>query len=441
MDKQWLFLTIILDVYPFIFLQYLPFRKKLKFGYGRTFFVCSLFLCIQFLGFVWLTEQPFYTLTHMLLYRCGLLVTLYLFTLLFVKDNFYKVLFVFSLTAPYVVTVICLGSFLGHLFHQPDAPPYMFSSLFRIGIILLSFPIFYQLEKRYLIPAMDTPDNSIWSYAAPIPVTFSVISLFFVRSNYETHGVPVTEVFGMLCIFVGCIFTCFFLLKALQQSQEKAQLAEQARQSNRLLLLQREQYTKLTKTIADTKVARHDLRHHLSVLHTLINQKDYNELSAYITKYTASLPLDSEISVCDNYAANSIATYYLSLAKAQGIDMDVLFHIDQAVSIDDIDLCIILGNCLENAVEGCQTIDLGKRYIKARALTKSGQLYITIDNRFDGITLKSGDTLISRKRNDNSPGIGLLSVCSVIARGNGQIKTKQKDDVFMVSICLPIATP
>lgn len=91
MESFWMFLTIALDVYPFIFLQYMPFKNRLKIGYKKTMIICSGVLCIQFLGFVWLSNQPYYTLTIMLLYRCASLISLCILTLLFVRDNYFKV--------------------------------------------------------------------------------------------------------------------------------------------------------------------------------------------------------------------------------------------------------------------------------------------------------------------------------------------------------------
>lgn len=438
MNDLWLFLTIMLDAYPFIFLQYLPFRNKLKIGYPSTMLACATALFLQFLGFLWLTSQPSCTLTMMLLYRCSLMITLCLLTVFFVRDNFYKEFFVFGLMAPYVVITIVSGSFMAQLLQWESASPYMASVICRMVVIALSFPPLYFLAKRYLVLAMAVQDNSIWRYAFPMPMMFSLVSLLYVNKDYEQQKVPITELLGMLSVFLGCIFTCFFLLKALGQAKEKAELTEQSRQSHQLLLLQQEQYALIAKHIDEAKAARHDLRHHLSVITSFIHDGKIKELADYVAIYSSSLPIDTELTICENYAVDSIVSHYVTQARAQGIHTTVALDVPASERFSDIDLCVILGNCLENAIEGSLMAPEGERFIHVMAKPISGLLTLTIDNSFDGVCEKNSGRYLSRKRNYDTEGVGLVSVGAIVKAAEGILQVEQKQNVFMVSITLPI---
>lgn len=438
MNKLWMFFTILLDVYPFWFLQYLPFRDKLKIGYKKTMLYSAVVLMFQFLGFVWLTLQPFCNLDLMLIYRCCLLITLCLLTVFFVRDNFFKVYFVFGLMTPYVVLTIVTGSFLAHLLPLENAPLYMASVLCRMVVIALIFPPLYLLAKQHLVPAMAVQDNSIWQYAFPVPVMFSLVSLLYVDKDYETQVVPITELLGMFAVFLGCIFTCFFLLKALQQAKEKAELAQSERMSHQMLCVQQDQYKLIVGNIESARTARHDLRHFLSAATRFIENKQYDKLAEFISSFMEPLAQETELTICENYAVNSIAGYYIRLAKTTGIDVSFAFAIHEGIPVSDIDLCVIVGNAIENAIEACRCMVEGKQFIHVYAKVIEDNISFTCDNSFDGAVQMSGEDYLSRKRDGREKGIGLSSIATVVKKHNGQMRVEHTEDTFMVSVLLPL---
>jgi hypothetical protein len=63
---------------------------------------------------------------------------------------------------------------------------------------------------------------------------------------------------------------------------------------------------------------------------------------------------DAPLILCENPAVNALLQHYVSLAKAKNIMVSVNLQVPQKISISDVDLCIIFGNCLENVLEACQ---------------------------------------------------------------------------------------
>ncbi len=436
MERFWLFLNIALDVYPFIFLQYLPFKSKLKLGYKKTMLVCAIVMLVHFLGFVWLARQPYYTGGVMLAYRFMSLAFLLALTAIFMRGSFAQAFFVFGLMAPYVIFTITAGSYVSFYLRSATSPPTMVTSLCRLAIIAASFPVAYCLVQKHLVPAMRIGNNRMWWYALPVPAIFTLVSLFFVSTDYEEKGVTLPVLLGMLFILLGCCFACYFLLKALRQLQEKTELEARERQGRQLLAVQQEQYARLAKNIESTKLARHDLRHHLHAIAGFLHNQQYKELEDYVKSYENTLQDKQVLTVSNHPAVNSVASHYLLLAEEKGVEVSFHLPLASAVHVEDIDLCVLVGNAMENAMEACENVEPGQRFIRVRAEVLGDKISFICDNSFDGILLREGEELLSRKRGGAEKGTGLSSIMAVAQKYGGMVKTDVTADTFMLSVLL-----
>lgn len=433
MQKLWLFLTIALDIFPFIFLQFLAVKTRLKTSYAKTILIGTTVLIPIFVGFVLFAEAVNYSLYHTTVYRLCLFAVMILFTLIFVRKNYAKSLFVFSLIFPYDAFVLVVGIYLSRFFMPSGAPLFMYSAMMRLFLALLTFPFMLHFFKKQLIPIMNVQDDSIWKYAWPIPATLTLASALYINPYYESVGVSVTEVLVRIVILFSTLAVCILLFKVLKKTQEKA---ETEGRSLLLLNLQAEQYEKLAKNIQATKAAKHDLRHQLSVISNLCKTKEYQKLNEYVDELFGDMPLDIPILVCDHFAVNAIAAHYIALAREQEIDILFDISIDRGIQIGNTDLCIIIGNCLENAIEACASIPPEERFIKAKAKQFHNTLSITFDNSFDGTIKKTKRTYLSKKREFQVEGVGISSVQAVVKKYGGQLEIEEKDKVFRVSILL-----
>jgi len=200
------------------------------------------------------------------------------------------------------------------------------------------------------------------------------------------------------------------------------------------LEVQSEHYRMLQSHISEVKKARHDLRHHLSAFQSYINTGETDKLEKYISEYKASLPDDTIMNYCENYAVNSVLIHYISMARNADIKVEIHTELPEKISISDSDLCIVFGNCIENAIEACRRVD-GEKFIKINSMVTGNMLTIVIDNNFDGELTKKGDGFVSKK---HGGGIGVPSVKSVIRKHNGNARFEAKDGVFAASLMLQI---
>jgi sensor histidine kinase regulating citrate/malate metabolism len=114
----------------------------------------------------------------------------------------------------------------------------------------------------------------------------------------------------------------------------------------------------------------------------------------------------------------------------------VRVELPKIINISDTDLCIIFGNCIENAIEACRRIK-SEKFIKIKSKTINKILSITIDNSFDGSIKKAAGNYLSLKR--EGEGIGISSVKSVVRKYGESAQFDVKGNIFQVAIILPLS--
>ena len=208
-------------------------------------------------------------------------------------------------------------------------------------------------------------------------------------------------------------------------------MAEMERQ----LSLQRQQYQRLAENDEVIKAQRHDLRHQLTVLRSL--SADEKKLNEYIDRLIEKIPSGEGIRLCENYAVNAVAAYYYEVAQQSGIEPDVSLIVPMELDADvESDLCVVVGNLMENAVEACVRMESGRRFIHVGSELQYGILTITVDNSFAGAVQKRDGAFLSSKR--EGEGMGISSVAMVAKRHDGNARFVSKDRVFQASVYLKV---
>lgn len=251
--------------------------------------------------------------------------------------------------------------------------PYQTDVVVLGGITLLIYPPLVLLFQKYLKPIMRLQSTGAWKYITAIPFTFAILSIVTTAQLCKQEMSVVNLVLSM-SIIGGSFFVCICLSKGFRQMEAATIIQERSKQTTRLLALQKTQYNTLAKNIEQTRETMHDIRYQLAAISMMTQQKEYDKLLTFVADYCKSLP-DNRMVLCENYAANSIIAHYVELAKGEGIvDIDIKCVLGYDSRIEDIDLCALLGNLLENAIEGCKTVPLEKRKIKLRITPMQGDL-------------------------------------------------------------------
>lgn len=221
------------------------------------------------------------------------------------------------------------------------------------------------------------------------------------------------------------------------QFRENAVLTERAKSMERLSEMQRGYFSVLRRQVNETKVIRHDMRHHFMVIGGLLEDREYDRLAAYVSEYRGATSGNEAELYSDNNVINILLYHYNALAGQQGVLFDARCEPVAQVRPSDGDLCSVLSNLLENAVEACARAKEGKRFIRLAVTALGDDLVIRMENSTDGAVRPQGTTF-SSSREEGREGYGLRSVRAIAARygGSAQFGWDADKQVFTSLIIL-----
>lgn len=195
-----------------------------------------------------------------------------------------------------------------------------------------------------------------------------------------------------------------------------------------------QQYRNMMEKIERTRIIRHDLNHHFRVIYNYCNEEKYDKIQEYMNKLKI-WNLTEQVKVyCKNHIANIILGYYAKLAEEADIKFQCQTDLQPECLIDDVDLGVILGNSLENALEACRKMD-GNRYIDIKMRQENNRLVICFRNSFNGFIQKEKDSFISLKDGEGH-GFGIKSIQRAVEKYNGYCSFSSDDKDFSLQIVI-----
>jgi two-component system, LytTR family, sensor histidine kinase AgrC len=424
----------LLNIVPYAYLCYFPFRGKLRISRNKLLVILSLLTIIQFTIYYFNSSMPFINVK--LSFFAWLLVYLFVYFAT-VRASFSRLFYVFLIIANYACAVIGISNSLNlHFFaHVQSVNGYSMQLICIYAIsFVITLPFAFMLYKRIDLQLKNV-DDAVWNILWIIPFSFVITLIIFEGADTDQLMGSWRYIVVTLAMALGASAVYYVVTRILFETDENAKLRENVRVINLQLDFQRDEYKTLSEHIAEAKAARHDLRHHLSIIEEYLQSNDTENLLNYLNEYKSSLPDDTELTLCENYASNVIVIHYTRIAKSEGVLVYTNMQLPQDIGIADSDLCIIFGNCLENALEACRRMRHGQKYIHIKSKFRANMLGISIDNSFDGIIEEKGSTILSRKRK-NEEGIGLTSVRAVAARYSGTALFEFDKSEFRASIVL-----
>ncbi len=438
-DLSVVFYLFIYNV-PFAFLRYYPFFDKLRFPLVRCCCIYASVFLFQLISFFIYREE----LHNMLLlqgFRVKFGFVYLLLSFWLIKEKPGKHFFVYLMMFTYSAIVGNTANIIEVLLEPHFAlPPYFITDVVIVIQLLLTYPLIYRFIRRKLMPLLAMKETKVWNYIWIIPFTVLIIAVIF-GVEISKENLMDWRYYLTRCILGISFFSIYFILiKVMEETDKNATLHEHIRMTDRLLGAQANHYKALTEHIESARMARHDLRHHILVLQTYLQHGQYEQLETYLKKYEVQLQTSEQPALSRHYIVDAILQHYKNVAAASEIALTLKADIPPALAVADFDVCIILGNVLENAIEACRRMTEGERFISLHIKQIGRMLVLTLDNSHDGIVKASAasEALLSRKRSGDEEGVGLTSVRSIIAKYQGVLELKYTAEIFKTSIMLKL---
>ena len=178
---------------------------------------------------------------------------------------------------------------------------------------------------------------------------------------------------------------------------------------------------------------RHDYRNHIQVLKSYAKDGDLAQISKYLDELDEDLSTVDTVIKTGNKMTDAILNSKISLAKAKHIPVVADAHVPVALKTSEMDLCIIIGNLFDNAIEASVKLPEGKRCIRVYMDMKNTQLYISFTNFTAGKKMQKEGRLF-RSTKGEGHGFGLVRIDAIV---DGYISRNSEDGAFTTEILLP----
>ena len=212
----------------------------------------------------------------------------------------------------------------------------------------------------------------------------------------------------------------------------------------RFLEVQRLQYDKIAGEMENTTRLRHDLRHHLNALGALNAQGRQEEITEYLKQYVAVYDQLSRQSFSGDPVVDSVLEYYMALAGEANIPVKRQISLIGSTGVDAADMTVLLGNCLENALEALRQLPEGQRRLSIEILPVNSMLLLRIQNTCNlshGSAEPAGWEDFSSIKGNGHQGVGLRSVTDIAEKYDGSAQFQCKDGEFITRVFLNPARP
>lgn len=188
----------------------------------------------------------------------------------------------------------------------------------------------------------------------------------------------------------------------------------------------------------ETRRVRHDLNGYLVDLKAAIQSGRIEEAELKIDHILKQNQIyRNEVSRSGNLVIDALINYKYSLTQKEGIDMKCYVLIPEQIPFEGADLCIILGNLIDNAMEAVTSLPERQRYMEVSVSQVKGNLSIMVKNPYEGDIKRNGSGQIQTSKQDSlNHGIGLSSVKRSVDKYNGELLTEYRDGMFKATVLL-----
>lgn len=250
---------------------------------------------------------------------------------------------------------------------------------------LIAFPLLeFLVIKRFRKPYLEIQNQIKRGWWL-----FALVSVLFYISLILESSVPIIvtdrlEYLPHALIILILMPLIYFNIFSVLHQQSKRFKAEEA---STLLLLHTNMMKKRITDIEDSeekmRIQRHDMRHQLNTIASMIQNKNYSDALKYIENSNEELNNIKPDLYCQNPVLNAVFSYYFQRARALGIHVEHDIALPSEISINVTELSTVFANALQNAINACADLPEGKRVIKCKCISYPNLIF-SISNAYNG---------------------------------------------------------
>lgn len=259
---------------------------------------------------------------------------------------------------------------------------------------------------------------------------YYVIAHFEADSSFFT----INSYLGLWLIYAGLMVANAVCAVSVTHSIQATEYNRKLKAITKLLDLQKEQYCQMADLMNQTSELRHNFHHQANAMSELLQTGQIDELRTFLSRYAEEIP--GKKIFTGNAVADAVFGHYLALAKRDSIKVSYQITLPAVSDIEDTDFSVLIGNCMENAIEASLKLPKEKRELRIRTRLKGSFLMLVFENCYNGNVIEREGQFYSSKRDYKEEGVGIICVKRIVELYGGEIAIDYDEERFWVKISL-----
>lgn len=304
------------------------------------------------------------------------------------------------------------------------------ASLMVIAGTIVLLIKFFRPQFIFILQYVDS--KGYWLSICVIPILYNIsvymIGLYNMKS---AHGFPLF----FQVLLMGITLSAYILIVLTFVQIKKRMETEYSRNLTEIQIEAAiENIERLQEAQNQTAIYRHDMRHHIQMINSYLNNGECDKISTYMKGLENELDELTLTEYCKNHILNLILSIYAKKAIEAGAKFIVTANIPETIDISEKDICVILSNALENAVNAVKKVEMdNERIISFECKIKNNKLVFIIKNTYSGaIEFDHG----LPKSNKINHGFGTQSIAAIATRNGGLYSFEADENLFYFKLII-----
>lgn len=361
---------------------------------------------------------------------CLLLLTVSL--LLFFKGEWYLKLSASVILFPIITAISYVtqdaGALVWDYIFNRNMNPYAetFLHSFTMFLRVPVYYLMYRCLKSWLSDTIGILTPKMWFVIDLVSLTSftGVISVIYICPTKQSYfAYPLCT--AALITSIGCFYLCTYMTRAVRADMEL-----------QMLTYRKSYYGEIEKNQQTVRKLRHDMKNHLNIIGMLIAEEKTPEAMQYLEELNQEFAVTVK-AFCPNDIVNAVLSSKEQTAAEAAIACEFQIDFAEAPKMEDIDLCSLLSNTLDNAIEACKKMpETSERFLNVKARCQNGFFSYKVVNAKTNEVVEENGNFITSKKETGLHGIGLKNVKQIVEKYGGYIEVTHDELSFTVIVMI-----
>jgi len=423
-------ISISMSQIPGIIMRYLPFHRDIDIKKRKLLFATYLiyFIIETVLLFLLINKYDMGILTFKKAIMRGAIIFI-LINCVIIKSRFFQHMFIASMQSIYSLFLHTIIAFIQSVFFSGESIYYQLSlqSILYISLFTVTICPLIKVLKGTFIIYMKEENSHYWNILWVVP-----FCLFFSDAMITMNNQWINT-FNQLISRLLTIIACFAVFKCTSIDFSEKKNKADVLHNNQLLKLQvsdlNDRLQDIDKNKESLSILRHDMRHRLYLVKTMLDEGNYDEIKNIIDNMDNNLSQTKIISFCKNPIIDASLSAYIEKAIEKDIKVITKIDIPCELNIDTTDLAVVILNLMENALHASLKQNSKEdKIIEISSKYSNKTLAFRIKNRFDGKVTFGKDNL--PVTSSFGHGVGMRSVKAFTKKYNSSLSCTYENGWF-----------